>query len=104
MNLSLSEIRKKAEVLKNEIEKHDKLYYIKSSPVITDQQYDELRRELEKLESLYPELRHKKSVTQTVGTKVAKGFAKIKHTYPMLSLSNAFLKEDILDFLIRIKP
>ena len=103
MNLSLSEIRKKAEVLKNEIEKHDKLYYIKSSPVITDQQYDELRRELEKLESLYPELRHKKSVTQTVGTKVAKGFAKIKHTYPMLSLSNAFLKEDILDLLIRIK-
>ena len=103
MNLSLSEIRKKAEVLKNEIEKHDKLYYIKSSPVITDQQYDELRRELEKLESLYPELRHKKSVTQTVGTKVAKGFAKIKHTYPMLSLSNAFSKEDILDFLIRIK-
>jgi DNA ligase (NAD+) len=103
MNLSLSEIRKKAELLRNEIKKHDKLYYIKSLPIITDQQYDELRQELEKLESLYPELRHKKSVTQTVGTKVAKGFAKIKHTYPMLSLSNAFSKEDILDFLTRIK-
>jgi len=103
MNLSLSEIRKKAELLRNEIKKHDKLYYIKSLPIITDQQYDELRQELEKLESLYPELCHKKSVTQTVGTKVAKGFAKIKHTYPMLSLSNAFSKEDILDFLTRIK-
>ncbi len=103
MNLSLSEIRKKVELLRNEIKKHDKLYYIKSSPIITDQQYDELRQELENLESLYPELRHKKSVTQTVGTKIAKGFAKIKHTYPMLSLSNAFSKEDILDFLTRIK-
>ena len=103
MNISLSEIRKKAELLRNEIKKHDKLYYIKSLPIITDQQYDELRHELENLESLYSELRHKKSVTQTVGTKVAKGFAKIKHTYPMLSLSNAFSKEDILDFLTRIK-
>jgi DNA ligase (NAD+) len=103
MNFDLSEIRERVELLRNEIEKHDKLYYIKSSPVITDQQYDKLRQELERLESLYPELRHKKSVTQTVGTKVAKGFAKIKHTYPMLSLSNAFSKEDILDFLIRIK-
>lgn len=103
MNLSLSKIRKKAELLRNRIKKHDKLYYIKSLPIITDQQYDKLRQDLEKLESLYPELYYEKSVTQTVGTKVAKGFSKIKHTYPMLSLGNAFSKEDILDFLIRIK-
>jgi DNA ligase (NAD+) len=103
MNLNLSKVRKRVELLRNEIKKHDELYYIKSSPIIIDQQYDELRSELENLESLYPELRDKKSVTQSVGTKVAKGFAKIRHTYPMLSLSNAFSKEDISDFLIRIK-
>ena len=103
MDLNLSVVRKRIKLLRNEIKKQDELYYIKSSPIITDQQYDELRNELENLESLYPELRDEKSVTQMVGTKVAKGFAKIRHTYPMLSLSNAFSEEDISDFLIRIK-
>ncbi|WPX96794.1 NAD-dependent DNA ligase LigA [Candidatus Bandiella euplotis] len=97
--MDILEIQNKVQKLKNEIKKHDELYYIKSAPVITDQQYDELKQELQKLEELYPQL----SSVQTVGGGVAKGFRKIKHTYPMLSLSNAFTADEVADFLLRVR-
>jgi DNA ligase (NAD+) len=97
------EIEKKIAWLKKEIKQHDELYYIKSDPIITDQEYDALRKELEELEELYPEFQASDSATQTVGARVGSGFAKVKHSYPMLSLTNAFSKEDIEDFLLRIK-
>ena len=102
MNFTLSEAKNRIEKLIREIKKHDELYYTKSLPIISDKEYDELRIELERLESVYPELRKIDSVTQNIGVKSAKGFKKVVHTYPMLSLSNAFNKEDITDFLIRI--
>ncbi len=103
IKLNLSNAKIRIIWLKKEIKKHDKLYYIKSSPIITDYQYDELRKELEEIEALYPELQSKISVTHTVGTKTQRGFSKIRHEYPMLSLSNAFSQNDITDFLTRIK-
>lgn len=102
MNLTLSEAKNRVEKLRKEIKKHDELYYIQSLPKISDKQYDDLRLELDRLEELYPNLRDTDSITQKVGAKIAKGFEKIVHTYPMLSLSNAFSKEDISDFLTRV--
>ena len=102
MNLTLSGAKNRIEKLIKEIKKHDELYYMKSLPIISDKEYDELRMELEKLELIYPEFKKIDSVTQNIGAKSAKGFKKVVHTYPMLSLSNAFNKEDITGFLIRI--
>ena len=103
MTADLSKIEKRIKWLRSKIKKHDKLYYIKSTPIMTDQAYDELRQELEKLEELHPKFQTKDSVSQTVGSKVTKGFAKIKHAYPMLSLTNAFSNKDVEDFILRIK-
>ena len=103
MTADLSKIEERIKWLRNRIKKHDKLYYIKSTPIITDQAYDQLRQELEKLEESYPEFQTKDSVSQTVGSKATRGFAKIKHSYPMLSLSNAFSDKDVEDFIVRIK-
>ena len=101
--MNLLDARLKIIHLKQAIQKHDELYFIKSSPIISDDQYDALRREIEELEFIYPELQTNTSVTQTVGTKTQKGFTKIRHKYPMLSLKNAFNREDVIDFITRIK-
>ena len=101
--MNLLDARLKIIHLKQIIKKHDELYFIKSSPIISDDQYDTLRREIEELEFIYPELQTNNSVTQTVGTKTQKGFSKIRHKYPMLSLKNAFNREDIINFVTRIK-
>ena len=96
-------IKERMEWLRKEIKKHDELYYVKSTPIITDQAYDQLRQELEELEELYLEFQTKNSVTQTVGSIATKGFAKIKHSYRMLSINNGFSDKDIKDFILRIK-
>ena len=103
MNLNIQKIKKKITDLMQEIKEHDNLYYIKNVQVVTNTEYDIIRNELKGIESLYPEIRHKQSSTQTVGVKITKGLSKIKHIYPMLSLNNAFAKKNVLDFFIKIK-
>ena len=100
--MDLLDTKLKITHLKQEIRKHDELYFIKSSPIITDHQYDILRKEVERLEFIYPELRSDTSVTQTVGVKSHKSFLKVRHKYPMLSLKNAFSVEDVVKFFTRI--
>lgn len=85
------------------IRRHDEAYYTHDAPLVSDAEYDELRRELESLESQYPELVTDTSPTQTVGAAPASGFKKVRHAVPMLSLSNAFSQEDIEDFLDKIR-
>ena len=89
--------------LAKEILKHDKKYYQEDSPSISDAEYDGLRQELEKLEQQFPELVSKDSPTQNVGAKPSKGFKKIKHAVPMLSLGNVFSEEELEDFLERVR-
>jgi DNA ligase (NAD+) len=103
MTSDILDVKKRIEWLQKEIKKHDNLYYIKSAPNITDEEYDKLRQELVKLEEAHQDLKIDDSVTQTVGIKGAKGFKKVKHAYPMLSISNAFSKEDISNFISRIR-
>lgn len=89
--------------LVKEIRRHDEAYYQKDEPEISDAAYDKLRKELERIEAQYPDLVTKDSPTQTVGAAPSKGFKKVKHAIPMLSLSNVFSEEEVEDFLERVK-
>ncbi len=90
-----------AELVK-EIRRHDALYYQEDQPEVSDAQYDELRAELLKLEAKYPELITPDSPTQTVGAAPSKGFRKVKHNVPMLSLSNVFDWDEYGEFRDRV--
>ena len=92
------EIKKKYNSKIEEVIKHNKLYYDKSSPVISDTQYDKLKKEILDLEIKYKFLKSKKSPSKTIGFKPSKSFQKYKHKVPMLSLSNAFDRNDLLNF------
>jgi len=81
-----------------EFEKHNKLYYDKSSPSISDSEFDKLKKEILDLEKKNPSLKSNKSPSRTVGFKPSKNFKKFKHKVQMLSLSNAFDKDDLINF------
>ena len=85
------------EKIKN-LQKHNKLYYNKSKPIISDQEYDSLKKELLDLENQYSFLSANKSPSKTVGYQPSKNFTKVKHVVPMLSLGNAFDKKDLENF------
>lgn len=82
---------------------HDEKYHQNDSPEVSDAEYDALRRELIALEKDNPHFITTDSPTQKVGAKPAKGFSKIKHNVPMLSLGNVFSEEELSDFLERIR-
>ncbi len=81
-----------------ELEKHNRLYYDKSSPEISDSEYDQLKKNIIELEKNNSFLKNKKSPSLSVGTKPSKIFLKSKHRIKMLSLSNAFDNEDLINF------
>lgn len=89
--------------LVKEIRGHDRRYYQEDAPTISDAEYDALRRELIDLEVAHPELVSKKSPTRQVGAAPSREFKKVKHSVPMLSLSNAFSEEDVKDFVNRVR-
>ena len=78
--------------------RHNKQYYQKSRPLITDKEYDKLKNEIINLEKKNLNLKNKDSPSNNVGFKPSKSFDKYKHKVPMLSLSNAFSKEDLINF------
>ena len=78
--------RERALELRAEIEKHDHQYYVLDAPLISDDEYDRLFRELQALELAHPELLSADSPTQRVGGKVLDGFAPVRHLVPMLSI------------------
>ena len=80
------------------LQKHNKHYYDNDKPIITDQRYDYLKKEILSLEKKYEFLRNNQSPNQTIGFKPSKNFKKIKHRVPMLSLGNAFNEEDLKNF------
>ena len=86
-----------------EVERHNRLYYENDAPEITDAEYDALFRELQELESRFPELATPDSPTVRVGGKPLEKFRQVVHRLPMLSLDNAFTETDILEFDKRIK-
>lgn len=82
--------RDRAAELRDEIRRHERLYYVEDRPEISDAQFDLLMRELADLEARYPELATEDSPTRRVGGAPAEGFATIEHRAPMLSLENAY--------------
>jgi DNA ligase (NAD+) len=101
--LTLAQARKEHVRLGLEISAHDKRYYQDDAPTVTDAEYDALRRRYNDIEARFPDLRTLESLSMKVGTAPARGFAKIRHAVPMLSLDNAFADEDVSDFVGRIR-
>ena len=81
-----------------EYKKNSKFYYVDSNPKISDSEFDILKKEILDLEVKYLFLKSKDSPSNSIGHKPSKNFEKIKHKIPMLSLSNAFSEEDLVNF------
>lgn len=96
-------IQKEIERLKDEIRKHNYHYYVLDQPIISDNEYDHLMKQLINIETEYPELITADSPTQRVGAKPIEEFTSATHLVPMMSLSNAFSEKELLDFDQRIK-
>ena len=86
-----------------EIANHDTLYYQQDAPEISDAAYDALRKRLIELERAHPEFATSASPTQRVGAAPIAAFGKIRHDVAMLSLSNAFADEDVVEFADRVR-
>jgi len=89
--------------LRQEIRRHEELYYVQAAPEISDADFDKLMNELKALESEHPELLTPDSPTQRVGGRPAEGFAQVEHLQPMLSLDNAYDEEDLRAFDERVR-
>jgi DNA ligase (NAD+) len=89
--------------LEAEIKGHDERYYQKDAPVVSDAEYDALRRRYDEIEARFPDLKTLDSLSRKVGAAPSRGFAKVRHAVPMLSLNNAFSDEDVTDFVVRIR-
>lgn len=85
-----------------QIRKYDRAYYLDARPLISDYEYDQLFKELEKIEKKHPEWVTPASPTQRIGEMATEGFWQIAHTVPMLSLANTYSKQELEDFVKRI--
>ena len=95
--------QRRAEQLARELHDHDYRYYVLADPVIADEEYDRLMRELLDLEAEYPDFRSPDSPTQRVGGEPTKEFRTVTHDPPMLSLANTYNEEEIRDFDRRVR-
>ena len=98
-----SSVKKKVEELRNKILESDYNYYVLAKPTISDLEYDLLYKELEKLENENPNLITPDSPTQRVGSDLTKVFNSVQHKIPMLSLSNSYNEEELINFDRRVK-
>lgn len=98
----MSSPKQKIEQLKQKIRDYDYHYYVLDASLVTDSHYDTLFRELQQLETQYPEYCTPDSPTQRLSTTIATGFETVKHHLPMLSLNNVFEEEALMAFIDRI--
>ena len=101
--MTKEEARLRIAELSEELEQHNYNYYILAKPTISDYEFDMKLEELARLEKDFPEFLSPASPTQRVGGGVTKEFKSVKHRYPMLSLANSYSREEIADFISRIK-
>jgi len=102
MAVARKQVKSRLAELREEVKKHDRLYYQDAAPVISDREYDRLYRELVDLEKQHPDLVTADSPTQRVGGKPLTAFRQVSHLAPMLSLDNTYSQEEIADFYRRI--
>ena len=101
--MNAAEAKKKIEALTEELNHHNYLYYQEAKPAISDYEFDQKLKELEKLENDFPGLKLPHSPTSRVGGDITKEFETVEHKYPMLSLGNTYSKEELEDFDGRVK-
>ncbi len=103
MSEKYSDLKKRAEALRNTINQMNYEYYVLDNPRVSDAEYDKLMRELKKLEARCPDLITSDSPTMRVGGAPSEQFKKYTHPTPMLSLDNALQHEEFHDFIIRLE-
>ena len=96
--MNKKEIQKIYNIKIKKINEYNKLYYNQSNPSISDSDYDKFKKEIILLEKKYDFLKSDLSPSKTIGFKPSRNFSKFQHRVPMLSLSNAFTEEDLLNF------
>ncbi len=101
--MNKKEAKKEIKRLGEKINYHNYKYYVKNDPVISDYEFDQLLKKLEKLELEYPNLIAPDSPTQRVGGEPVDGFTSVKHKIPMLSLANTYNYDELKEFDERVK-
>ena len=101
--MDLFQAQEKIAELSEQIRKHNYDYYMNDSPQIPDYDFDRLLEELQHLEREYPQFAEENSPTKRVGGAITKNFETVVHRYPMLSLSNSYNREDLIDFDQRVQ-
>ncbi|MGM9699095.1 MAG: NAD-dependent DNA ligase LigA [Prevotella sp.] len=91
------------EQLRQELHEHNHRYYVENQPTISDQEFDELMHELQRLEALHPEMYDANSPTQRVGSDLNSEFRQVAHRYPMLSLANTYNQQEVADWYDSVK-
>jgi DNA ligase (NAD+) len=102
-DLTEDQAKRELQKLAMEIKANDALYYQDDAPMLSDADYDALRRRNLEIEARFPDLIRKDSPSKEVGAKPTGRFGKIKHAVPMLSLDNAFSDEDVVDFAAKVR-
>jgi len=102
VGITKHEATKRIDKLRQQIRYHEKKYYVDNDPQISDCEFDNLVKELEKLESQFPELITPDSPTQRVGEQPVESFPSVEHSIPMLSLDNCYSQEEFIEFVQRI--
>ena len=97
------EAERKIRQLREEIRKHDRLYYEEAAPIISDHKYDRLYKELADLETQFPDLLTPDSPTQRVGGRPLQAFEQVSHLIPMLSLDNTYSEAEVKNFYARMQ-
>jgi len=100
---NIDQVTARVAELRKEIECHNYRYYVEDAPIISDEEYDRMFRELRELEQEHPELASPDSPTQRVGAEPQERFLKVEHLRPMLSLANAFDEEELRAFERRVR-
>lgn len=97
------DVKEKIESLREELHRHNYNYYVLNSPLISDQDFDRMMRELQDMEEAYPQYKNENSPTVRVGSDLNKDFVQVTHKYPMLSLSNTYSETEIVEFYDRVQ-
>ena len=101
--LTLAKAREEHARLQAEIAEHDRRYHGEDAPIISDAEYDALRRRYTALEEQFPKLVDADSANRKVGAEPSEKFAKVRHRVPMLSLGNIFADEEAEEFCARVR-
>src|SRR5579863_7230669 len=101
--LTLAKAREEHARLQTEIAEHDRRYHRLDAPIISDAEYDALRRRYTALEEAFPQLASADSLSRKVGAAPSEKFAKVRHRVPMLSLGNIFASDEAEEFCARVR-